>query len=94
LARLDTAVVGISTDNLDSQKKFMEKNNLNFPLYSDKEGKVAQTFGVLMANKFAKRATFVIDAQGKLARAYPSVAKAGEHPQEVLEFVKKNLAKK
>jgi thioredoxin-dependent peroxiredoxin len=94
LARLDTAVVGISTDTIDAQKQFMEKNKLNFPLYSDKGGKVAEAFGVLMPNKFAKRASFVIDRQGKLAKIYPSVAKAGDHPQEVLEFVEKNLAKK
>ena len=76
------------------QEKFIKKEKLSFPLLADPDGKVSKEFGVLQKNGFAKRATFVIDKEGKLAKVYPSVAKAGDHPQEVLEFVKDKLSKK
>src|SRR5262249_30769855 len=37
LAKLDTVVIGISTDTIEDQKKFTDKENLNFPLYADTE---------------------------------------------------------
>ena len=44
-------------------------------------------------SNFAQRATFVIDKDGNVAKIYPSVGNAGQHPEEVLEYVRKNLAK-
>src|SRR5271155_5510725 len=62
LAKLDTVIVGISTDNLEDQMKFTEKEKLNFPLFADPEKKAAKTFGVLNAkNGLAMRWTFIID---------------------------------
>jgi len=88
-------VVGISTDTLDQQQKFTEKNNLNFPLLADDKGEVARAFGVLPPGaKFARRSTFVIDKEGRVAKTYPAVGNAVGHPEEVLTFVKENLAKK
>jgi peroxiredoxin Q/BCP len=88
-------VIGISTDPLAQQQRFTDKEKLNFPLYADAEQKTVKTFGVLMPNlPFAKRATFVIDKQGIIRHIYPQVANAGAHPQEVLEYVRKNLATK
>ena len=42
----------------------------------------------------AKRASFVIDKEGVIRKIYPQVANAGDHPGEVLEFIKSNLVKK
>ncbi len=44
-------------------------------------------------NNFARRATFIIDREGNVAKIYPNVGNAGGHPEEVLEYVQKNLAK-
>jgi peroxiredoxin Q/BCP len=92
-AKYDTVVVGISTDKLDAQNQFTEKESLNFPLLADADKKVAREYGVLGDRGFAKRATFVIDKQGIVRKIYPS-ANADKNPQEVLDYVKNNLEKK
>ena len=87
-------MIGISTDTLDAQQKFTEKENLTFPLYADPEQKAARAFGVLMPGKpFAQRVTFVIDKKGIIRKIYPKVNPAN-HPAEVLAFIKANLADK
>ena len=49
LARLrsaDTAVLGVSTDSVDSHRKFTEKFDLTFPLLADENHEVAEKYGV------------------------------------------------
>ncbi len=86
-------VIGISTDTLDAQKQFTEKEKLNFPLFADADKKAAEAFGVLTAKSFAQRQTFVIDKKGVVRKVYPKVA-AATHADEVLAYVKENLGKK
>jgi peroxiredoxin Q/BCP len=58
-------VVGISTDSIESHKKFAEHHDLPLRLLSDAGGKVAKLYGAqsLIPGKVA-RSVFVIDAQG------------------------------
>ena len=58
-------VVGISTDSVESHKKFSEHHNLPLRLLSDANGEVAKQFGAqsLIPGKVA-RSVFVIDAAG------------------------------
>ena len=64
----DSVVFGISTDALEINKDFAESLELEFALLSDVDGAVAKEYGVLMDGRnFAKRATFVIDKEGKIA---------------------------
>jgi peroxiredoxin Q/BCP len=58
-------VVGISTDSVESHKKFAEHHNLPLRLLSDSNGEVAKLYGAksLIPGKVA-RSVFVIDAQG------------------------------
>ena len=85
-------VIGVSTDKLEDQEKFTAKEKLNFPLYADPEQKAARAFGVLMPNRqMAQRVTFVIDKKGIVRQVYPKV-NAAKHPQEVLDYIKENLA--
>jgi peroxiredoxin Q/BCP len=87
-------VVGISTDKLDAQEKFTDKEKLNFPLLADADKKVAQEYGVLNpANGFASRSTFVIDKKGIVRKIYPK-ADATKNPQEVLDYVRDHLTDK
>lgn len=61
-------VFGVSTDPLETNKKFAESLNLEFAILSDEDGAVAKKFDVLMAErKMAGRATFVVDKDGKIA---------------------------
>jgi peroxiredoxin Q/BCP len=84
-ARLDTVIVGISTDKMPAQEQFVTKNNLPFALLSDEKGE--QAYGALGKGSFAARYTFVIDKSGVLRKAYTKVAPAN-HPKEVLELIK------
>jgi thioredoxin-dependent peroxiredoxin len=89
-AAADTVVLGISTDKLEDQQKFIDKEKLNFPLLADNERKMANAFGVMRDDKVTKRVTFVIDKEGKIAKIYENVKPKG-HPEEVLKYVKENL---
>lgn len=56
-------VLGISKDDLDTQKRFAESLKLSFPLLSDSDGTVARAFGV-DKGEYAARVTFVIGKDG------------------------------
>lgn len=63
----DTVILGISTDDLETQKKFAESLKLEFALLADPRGEAAKAFGVYNAERgIADRATFIIDKQGKI----------------------------
>jgi peroxiredoxin Q/BCP len=93
-ARLDTVVIGISTDTLAAQEKFTSNDSLTIPLMADAEKEIAKTYGVLNPTRgFANRVTFVIDKKG-IVRKITSVLIAAGDPQETLKYVKENLAGK
>jgi peroxiredoxin Q/BCP len=87
---VETVIIGISTDTLELQQKFTDKEKLNFPLLADNEAKVAKAFGVLKG-KVAGRSTFIIDKKGTVKKVYDPVGNAKDHPEEVLKYVKENL---
>jgi peroxiredoxin Q/BCP len=69
-------VVGVSTDDVASHKKFAEEHSVPFPLLADVDKKMATAYGVLTSKfgvKYARRDTFLIDPQGKIAKHYPNV---------------------
>jgi thioredoxin-dependent peroxiredoxin len=78
-------VYGVSLDSPESHRRFREKNNLNFPLLTDEEGRAADALGVLRENRaVANRVTFLLDPDGKIARVYPEVSPE-THADEILE---------
>ena len=79
-------VFGVSLDSVESHKRFANKNNLPFSLLSDESGEVSEAYDSLnnfMSFKSAKRNTFIIDPDGKVAKIYLSV-KPSTHSQMVL----------
>jgi peroxiredoxin len=61
----NTEVVGISANAPFSQKAFVDFAKINYPLLSDRDGKVMQAFGVYDENrKLAKRSYVIIDKEG------------------------------
>jgi peroxiredoxin len=84
-------VIGISTDKLADQEKFTKRDTLNFPLFADGDRKVSKAYGVLLPRGFANRVTFVIDKKGTVRKIF-QVKSAKDHPEEVLAYVKKELA--
>jgi len=95
LKKQDVHVLGLSKDSIKSHLKFIAKHDLNFPLLSDEEGKVVETYGAwveksMYGKKYMgiDRSTFLIDADGKLARIWRNVKVTG-HVAEVMDEVKK-----
>ena len=90
LQSLNTQVFGVSVDNTDSHAKFAKKYSLQFPLLADAGGKVAKNYGSLTKIgplKLAKRHTFIIDPNGKIARIYRKVNPT-VHSGEVIDDIK------
>ena len=91
-------ILGVSPDGETSHRKFIEKNNLPFPLLCDPEKKVMAAYGAFgekkMYGKIVQgviRSTVWIGPDGKVKKHWPKVAKAAGHPQKVLEAVKEAL---
>lgn len=63
-------VLGVSTDDLPTQKKFAESLALPFPLLADPDAAVAKAYGVdgMLFTSMAHRVTFVIGADGKIVQ--------------------------
>jgi peroxiredoxin Q/BCP len=87
LTALGGQVIGVSVDDSASHAEFAKKYHLPFPLLSDKDGRVADSYGALRnlgLIKFAKRYTFLIDPQGRVARSYLKVD-TSRHSREIVD---------
>ena len=87
LTALGAQVLGVSVDDSASHAEFAKKYHLPFPLFADKDGKVADSYGALWnlgLIKFARRYTFLIDPQGKVAKSYLKVD-TSRHSREIVE---------
>jgi peroxiredoxin Q/BCP len=90
-AALHAQVVGISLDDGESHRAFAEKQSLPFPLLSDPGGTVAERYGSLsnmFVIKLAKRQTYLIDPDGRIAKVYMKVDPA-EHAEELLADIRR-----
>jgi peroxiredoxin Q/BCP len=76
LRQAGAEVIGVSLDDVESHAAFAAKYHVPFPLLSDADHQVSASYGVLtsMAGmKYAKRTTFLIDPQGRVAKVYRDV---------------------
>lgn len=95
LTAMGAEVVGVSVDDTTSHAEFAKKYHLPFPLLADKKGEIAERYGSildLVVAKFAKRNTFLINPQGKIAKVYLK-ADASRNSKEVIEDLKVLAAK-
>jgi peroxiredoxin Q/BCP len=84
-------VLGVSPDDVGSHDKFKSKYQLPFTLLADPDHRVAEDYGVwgersMYGKKYMgiNRSTFVIDREGKVARAMLGIKPTG-HAADVLE---------
>jgi len=87
-------IVGVSADSVRVQDKFRDKYDLSIPLASDEAHEMLKAYGVwgeksMYGKTFmgVGRATFLIDQQGRIAKAWPKVKVEG-HAEEVLAAVR------
>ena len=57
-----------STDSIEDNTGFAEKNGATFPILADEDKTVATAFGVLHERGFAQRWTYYIDPDGNVAK--------------------------
>jgi peroxiredoxin Q/BCP len=88
------SVFGLSRDSVKSHENFKAKLGLPFELISDPDEVACGAFAVMkQKNMYGKkvrgieRSTFVIDAEGRIAREWRGVKIPG-HADEVLDFVR------
>ena len=82
-------ILGASFDPPTENKAFAEKYDFGFQLLSDEDRAVGDLYGAKRGadeeyNNFAKRVSYLIDPDGRIARAYV-VSDPAAHPGEVLE---------
>ena len=87
-------ILGVSTDSVNSHKKFQQKYQLTFPLLADPDHAVADQYGVWQQKRFMgrehmgiARTTFVIDKNGTIKAVFPNVKVEG-HADTVLDALK------
>jgi peroxiredoxin len=86
----DTDVIGVSTDSAATHARFARREGLRFSLATDTDGTVAAAFGAtnrLVQGIRAKRVTFLIDLDGRIARVWDRV-NPHTHPLDVLDAVR------
>lgn len=92
-AAANAVVIGVSRDTVKKLDRFKAKHDLKVVLGSDEDGVVTEAWGVWVLKKLygreymgIERATFLIDGQGVVRRAWRNVKVKG-HAEEVLAAV-------
>jgi len=92
---LETVVIGISADDVESHKKFYQGESLNFTLLSDPDGEVCRMYDVwrekmMFGTKVfgIERTTFLIDRDGKVRQIYSRVKPSGHVGKVILDLQK------
>jgi peroxiredoxin Q/BCP len=99
-AATDADVWGVNKDSAASHRRFREKFELPFTLLSDPGRTVIEAYGAWREKSMPgrtymgiARSSFLIDPDGRIARAWPQV-KADGHAAEVLEALREERARR
>ncbi|MBI5772069.1 MAG: peroxiredoxin [Verrucomicrobia bacterium] len=79
------AVIGVSVDPVELQKKFKDTNHFPYPLLADTDKKVIKAFGQT-GGMVAAREAYLIDKSGKVV--YHDEKQTDKQAEKVLEFLK------
>lgn len=89
LAEAGASVVGVSSDDVESHRRFAEKHRLGFRLLSDRGGELRKRFGVPKTlGLLDGRVTYVIDSQGIVRHVFNSQLRTRKHVEEALRLVR------
>ena len=76
--------MGVSADSIAVQKKFIERFSLTFPMISDTAKQIITAYGAReVLGITAKRSTFLIGPDGRVAHVWPKVKVEG-HADDVV----------
>jgi thioredoxin-dependent peroxiredoxin len=100
LSKAGAAILGVSTDPMESHQKFASKHKLNFPLLSDETADVSKMYGAWKEkNLYGRRSwgvarmTYWIGADGRIKKIYKKVD-AERHAEDILADIKSARARK
>jgi peroxiredoxin Q/BCP len=92
--KIGAVVIGVSTDSVDSHRRFAEGYTLPFTLLADTDKKLVRAYGVwgkktMMGRTYmgTKRTSFLITPSGKIAKVYEKV-QPPVHAAEVIADLK------
>jgi peroxiredoxin Q/BCP len=89
LRALGADVLGVSIDSHDVQCRFAAQHETRFPMIGDADGAISRAYGVKRAIfPVAKRVTFVIDPQGRIAARFAHEFQVSKHLDDVLRFLR------
>jgi len=82
-------VVGVSGDKAAAQNKFIEKYGLTFPMVPDPSKSIIGSYGAhSVLGLTAKRSTFLVGPDGRIAQVWPSVKLSG-HAEDVVATIRR-----
>ena len=84
LKKKGVAVIGVSTDTVEKQKEFKEKNHFDYPLLADTDKAVIKAFGQ-SGGMMASREAYLIDRKGKIV--YHDEKQTEKQAEMVLAFL-------
>ena len=82
-------MVGVSSDDADSQRPFIDRFSLTFPMVPDPAKKVIDAYGARgVLGIVAKRSTFLVDPDGRVAAVWLAVKVEG-HADDVAATIRR-----
>jgi peroxiredoxin Q/BCP len=89
LRALDAEVLGVSTDEVSTQCRFVSELGVKFPMIADRDRAISRAYDVyFLLLPIVHRVTYVIDRRGVVAGVYNHEFQVLRHLDEVLRFVR------
>jgi thioredoxin-dependent peroxiredoxin len=83
-------VLGISTDSIESHKRFAQKLSLPYPLLADVDAQMCKDYGVdkktTLGDLRSRRVSFLLDGEGVIEKIWDPVS-AQIHNEQVLDYL-------
>ena len=88
-------MVGVSGDKPEAQQKFIEKYGLTYPMVPDPSKQIVSAWGArAVLGLVAKRRTYLVGPDGRIAHIWPDV-QIGGHADDVVATIRSlSVAKK
>jgi peroxiredoxin Q/BCP len=83
IKQLGAEVLGISVDTVESHKKFADEYKIPYPLLSDTGKSICKQYAGLNIYGLAKRTTYIIDKEGKIAKIFTEI-EPKSHGEEIV----------
>lgn len=82
-------MVGVSADRAETQQSFIDAYSLTFPMVPDPDKVVIDAYGARQVlGIVAKRTTFLVDPDGRVAAVWPAVKVEG-HADDVTATIRR-----